>query len=217
MWVAKFAGAGNAGAANTLTAVAYSGTLGQAAPQSVAIAPNGDVVIGGNFSGNLTIGAAMTSAGSDDAFVARLDAVTYGPVFNAIRFGGSGIDLVKGVSVTSFGDIVATGTFNPSSTTFKAANGGFDTNGAVQLNTSGTVAADIFVAKFNGATGATDDAKAYGDAGTQNGDGIVVNRFGGANQVAFVGTISGTYSYGTVGPVTAAGGTDAGLVFANLQ
>ncbi len=218
MWVAKFAGAGDgAGHAGTLAAVAYSGTTGTATPNGLAIGPAGDLVVGGQFAGNLTIGAAMTVSGGDDAFVAKLDGITLAPVWNAVRFGGTGLDLVKSVAVTSFGDIVVTGTFNPSTSAFKTANGGFDTNGAVSLNTSGTTASDMFVAKLNGGTGATDDADAYGDLGTQNGDGIVVNRFGG-NQVTFVGTLMGTADFGgAAGAVTAAGGTDAVLVFSHLQ
>jgi hypothetical protein len=213
-WVTRFAGATGV----VQSAVAYNGTLGQVYPRGIAVAPNGDVVIGGNFSGNVALGATtLTSGGSDDGFVVRLDALTLAPVW-AVRVGGSAIDLVKGVSVTSFGDVVAVGTFNPASATFKAANGGFDTSGAAQLTVSGAAAADIFVLKLNGSTGATDFAAAYGDAGTQNGDAIVVNRFGATpNHIAFTNTISGTYSYGTIGPISAAGGTDAGLVFAHLQ
>ena len=217
MWVAKFAGAGNGtGGASTLAAVAYNGTLGTVTPNSLAIGPSGDLVVGGQFAGNLTVGAPMTVAGGDDAFVAKLDGITLAPAWNAVRFGGTGLDLVKSVAVTSFGDIVVTGTFNPSTTAFKTANGGFDTNGAVSLNTSGTTASDMFVAKFNGGTGATDFAAAYGDPGTQNGDGIVANRFGG-NQITFVGTLSGNVTFGAAGAVAAAGGTDTVLVFSHLQ
>jgi hypothetical protein len=216
IWVAKFAGAGSAGGASTLAAVAYNGTLGVANPVSLAVAATGDVVVGGSFGGNLTIGAAMASAGSDDAFVAKLNGITLAPAWNALRFGGTGVDIVKGVAVTSLGDIVVTGNFAPSSASVRAANGGVDTSGAVKLLSAG--AADMFVAKFNGGTGATDGAAAYGDAGTQNGDGMAVNRFGATpDGIAFVGTISGTFSFGAVGPVTAAGGTDVGLVFAKLQ
>ncbi len=217
MWVAKFAGAGNGtGGASTLAAAPYSGTNGVATPNSLAVGPTGDLVAGGQFTGNLTIGAAMTSPGGDDAFVAKLDGITLAPVWNAIRFGGTSADLVKSVSETSFGDIVVTGTMSPSTLAFRTANGGFDTNGAVSLNTTGTTAPDMFVAKFNGGTGATDFAAAYGDAGTQNGDGIVTNRFGG-DQITFVGSLSGSATFGAAGAVTAAGATDSVLVFSHLQ
>ncbi len=217
MWVAKFAGAGNGtGGASTLAAAPYSGTNGVATPNSLAIGPTGDLVAGGQFTGNLTIGAAMTSPGGDDAFVAKLDGITLAPVWNAIRFGGTSADLVKSVSVTSFGDIVVTGTMNPSTLAFRTANGGFDTNGAVSLNTTGTAAPDMFVVKLDGATGAAADARAYGDAGTQNGDGAAVNRFGG-DQVSIAGTLAGTVDFGgTAGAITAAGARDTVLVFGTV-
>ena len=217
MWVAKFAGAGDgAGKASTLAAVAYNGTFGTVTPNSLAIGPSGELVVGGQFAGNLTIGAGMTSPGGDDAFVAKLDGITLAPVWNAVRFGGTGLDLVKSVAVTSFGDIVVTGWFNPSTIAFRTANGGFDTNGAVSLNTHGTTASDMFVAKLDGGTGATDSAAAYGDAGTQNGNGIVVNRFG-ANQVSIAGTLAGTADFGgAAGAITAAGAMDTVLVFGTV-
>ena len=216
MWVARFAGAGNgSGGASTKQALAYSGTLGQTYPRSLAVAPNGDVVVGGNFSGNLAIGTTLTSGGSDDAFVARLGATSLAPVW-AVRLGGSAIDVVKGVATTSTGDVVAVGTFNPSSATFKAANGGADTSGAALLTTSGTAAPDIFVLKLAGATGATDGAKSYGDAGTQNGDAVVANRFG-ADQVTFGVTFTGAAAFGPAGTVTGGGAIDEVLVFSRFQ
>jgi hypothetical protein len=217
MWVAKFAGAGNgSGGASTLRAVAYSGTGGTVNANALAVGPSGELVVGGQFAGNLTLGAAMTSNGGDDAFVAKLDGATLAPVWNALQFGGTALDLVRSVSVTSLGDILVTGTFNPSTAAFRTANGGFDTVGALPLVAHGTTASDMLVGHFD-ATGGTIDGRAYGDAATQNGDGVVANRFG-ADQVSIVGTGSGTIDFGgAAGAVTAAGGTDALLVFAAIQ
>jgi Beta-propeller repeat len=216
MWVAKFAGAGNgSGGPSTLRAVAYNGTSGTVNPNGLAIGPSGEVVVGGQFAANLTIGAAMTSNGGDDGFIAKLDGTALAPVWNALQFGGTALDFVKSVSVTSFGDIVATGTFNPATAAFRSANGS-DTIGALTLTATGTTASDMFVAKFNGDTGARDGQNAYGDAGTQNGDGIVVNRSGG-DQITFVGALSGSANFGPAGNIAAAGGTDAVLVFSHLQ
>jgi len=217
MWVARFAGAGNgSGGASTRQAVAFSGTVGQAIPQSLAVAASGEVVVGGYFSGNLTLGATvLTSGGSQDGFVARLGATSFSPAW-AVRLGGSAIDLVKSVGTTSAGDVVAVGTFNPSSAAFKAASGGPDTSGAAALTTSGTTAPDIFLLRLAGATGATQDAKAYGDAGTQNGDSLAVNRFGG-DQVTFGVTFTGAAAFGGAGTVTGAGAIDEVLVFSRIQ
>jgi hypothetical protein len=211
IWVARFDGATGV----TTQAVAYSGTLGNAIPRSLAIAPNGDVALGGSFTGNLTIGAALTTAGSEDGFVALLDGTTFAPVWNAVRFGGTGLDLIRSVAVTSFGDIVVQGNFLVSSTAFRTANGGNDTNGFAGLLSQGT--ADIIVAKLNGLTGATDGVAAYGNTTTQSGDVIAVNRFGSTpNQIVFTSSSAGTVNFG--GPIfTATGTNDVALVFANLQ
>jgi hypothetical protein len=119
------------------------------------------------------------------------------------------------VAVTSFGDIVAQGNFLTSSAAFRTANGGNDTNGFAGLLSLGT--ADIIVAKLNGLTGATDAATGYGNATTQSGDVIAVNRFGATpNQIVFTNTSAGTVNFG--GQVfTATGTNDVALVFANLQ
>ena len=158
-------------------------------------------------------------------FLAKLDSIALAPAWNAIRFGGSGIDLIKSVASTSYGDIVVAGTVNPSSSTFKSANGGFDTNGAVQLSVNGTTAPDQFLVKFNGQTGAVDNPAGtiltYGDPTTQNGDTVVVNRFTvvpvARDRVAFGGAFSGTVTYGAAGSISAVNGTDQSLVFGNLQ
>jgi hypothetical protein len=218
MWVAKFDGATGA----CTSAVAYLGTLGNAVPRSLAIAPASgvitanSVVVAGSFTGNLTIGtgapALMTTAGSEDGFVVLLDSVTLGPVWNPVRFGGTGLDLVTSVAVTSFGDIVALGTFNASSVAFHTANGGNDTNGGFGIISQG--GADFFVAKFNGQTGATDGAAGYGNAGSQGGNVLSVNRFG-TNQTAFTGSSPGTVLFPP--SYTSVGATDVALVFGNVQ
>jgi hypothetical protein len=124
-------------------------------------------------------------------------------------------DLVSGVAVTAFGDIIVTGAFTASTAAFKTANGGKDTNGIAQLANAG--GADAFVLKLNGATGALDSAAAYGDAASQNGDRAAVNRYG-ANEISLAGTFGGTMNFGSpAGSITAAGSADAYLVTAKLQ
>jgi hypothetical protein len=221
-WVAKFAGAGNgAGSARTLAAVSY-GTTGNAVvrPTALAVLPGGDLVVGGAFSTTAIIGASMTSGGSDDAFVVRLAGAgatpTLAPVWNAIRFGGSGAETVRGVAATSSGDIVAVGTVPAASSAFKAANGGFDTSGVFQLAVSGTTAPDLYVAMISGATGAPITARTYGDANTQSGDAIAVNRLGPVNQVALAASVSGSATFGAAGAVTAVDVSDAALVFGTI-
>lgn len=217
LWVAKFNG--NTGA--TLAAVAYSGATGGILPQVGAVNAGGDFFVGGNFSGSPTIGAALTSAGSDDAFVAKFDKATLAPAVNAVRIGGTQVDTIKGLAITSYGDVVATGTINPSSAAFKAGNGGFDTTGISQLAVNGASSPDQFVVKLNGTSLGREDAKVFGDAGTQNGDSVVVNRYTtGATRDAITlgGTLTGSASYGApAGTLTAGNAIDQSLVFATLQ
>jgi len=209
LWIARFDGATGA----TLAAAAFNGTLGNAVPRALSVSAAGDIAVGGSFTGNLTIGAAMTTAGSEDAFVALLHS-DFSVAWNAVRIGGTALDLVRSVAFTSFGDIVALGNFNPSSAAFRTANGGNDTNGAAGLLSAGS--ADAMVLKINGLTGATDDAKSYGNAATQSGDTIAVNRFG-ANQISFTNTSGGTVTYAPGVVYTAVDANNVALVLANLQ
>jgi hypothetical protein len=218
MWLAKFNGASGA----TLAAVAFSGPAGQILPQVATVDAAGDVFVGGNFSGSPVFGATtLTSAGSDDAFVAKLDRATLAPVVGPVRVGGSGADSIKGLAVTSAGGVLATGTINPSSSTFQAAHGGFDTTGMAQLHVNGATAPDQLLVKLNGSTLATEFAVLYGDPGNQAGDAVAANRFSATNQdaITFVGTLNGTVSYGpAAGSISATAGLqDVSLVFARLQ
>ncbi len=208
MWIAKFDGATGA----TLSATAFSGTSGNAIPRSLAIEAGGKIAVAGSFSGNLTIGAALTSTGSEDGFIAALSS-TFAPSWNAVRIGGTALDLVRSVDFTSFGDIVAVGNFAASSAAFRTTNGG-DTTGAAVLTSLG--GADVMVLKLNGLTGATDSSAGYGNAGTQSGDTMAVNGLAAANHVTFTATSGATVNFGTA-VFTATGAADAAVVFANLQ
>jgi hypothetical protein len=218
MWLARFNGATGA----TLAAVAFSGPTGAIRPQVATCDAAGNVFVGGRFSGAPVFGAfTITSGGSDDAFVAKLDRATLGPVVAPARVGGSGVDTVTGLAITSAGDLIATGTVSPSSAAFKAANGGFDTTGMAQLNVAGTTATDQLVVKLDGATLATGFASLYGDPVTQGGDSVVVNRYSATNRdaITLTGTLTGTVSYGaTAGSTsTTPGFIDVSLIFGKVQ
>jgi hypothetical protein len=217
MWLAKFDGSTGA----VLAAVAYSGPSGTMLPQVATVDASGNVLVGGNFSGAPAFGAfTITSGGSDDGFVAKFNGTTLAPTTSPVRIGGSGVDLVKGLAVTSYGDVLVTGTVNPASAVFKAANGGFDTSGIAAFTVFGGTSPDQFVAKLNRTTLATEFATVYGDGGTQNGDAVVVNRFAtGASRdaVTFCGTLTGTATYGAAGSISALNALDVSLVFGKLQ
>jgi hypothetical protein len=205
MWVARFNAAGV-----LQKAVTYTGTLGFANPTALAVNPqglagDGGVYVVGAFTGNLTVGGVTISdQGNSDAFFVKLDGTTLAPAWDVRRFGGIDLDQLKSVATTSAGDAVMVGSIGTAPTT-----------GAAVLTSAGS--SDIVVLKVNGATGITDQALAYGSALTQTGDEVEVNRWGG-DQVAFIGAISGTVSFGaTAGNISAAKVSDAALVFARIQ
>jgi hypothetical protein len=204
LWVAKFDGATGAG----LASAAFGNPTGQVAPKSLAADAAGKLVIAGNFSAALPMGATtLTSAGGTDAFIAKLDpAAALAPMW-AVRLGGTGGDTANGVATTSTGDVVATGLFNKTAT------------GLATLTASGTTAADVFLLDLDGATGAANFSAAYGDPVTQSGDGVAVNRFGGgANQFAAVGTLNGSIPFpAPAGTVTATGNVDVFLLVGPIQ
>jgi Bacterial Ig domain len=208
LWIAKFNGA----TGQTLAAAKFNGTAGSAIPRAIAIAPNANIAVAGSFTGNLVIGAQIVGAGSEDGFIALLDPA-FAPVWNAVRIGGTAADLVRTVAFTSLGDIVAMGQFGASSASFRTTNGG-DTTGLATLTSLGGI--DAMVLKLNGATGATEGAKSYGNSGTQSGDVVAVNRFGG-DEISFTITSFGSVDFGGGVTYTSGAAADVALVLAKLQ
>jgi hypothetical protein len=201
LWVAKFNGATGAAISSTV----FSGTLGNAVPFSL-VATSTEVVVGGQFTSNVTIGSTLTSAGAGDAFVAMLAPSSLAPVW-AVRLGGGGSDVANGVAVDSYGDVIATGLFFGTATM---------TGTATTVATPGA-ASNPFVLKLNGGTGAVEDVKSFSDAATATGDAIAVNRFG-ANQISLAGTLNATMTVpAPAGNVSATNVTDVYLIPAILQ
>jgi len=229
VWVAKFAGAGGTGnTAQTLAATAYTVTSGVAQPLAITTDLNGDLILGGTYTANLTVGTgtgALTlnsSAGAEDAFFAKVSGANLNSASWLIRFGGSLGETVGSMSTTSFGDVLVTGTFSASSAAFRTANGGHDTTGAAALNNAGAAGSgstDSYLMKLNRSTGATEFSAAYGNPGAQTGDFVWVNRYGSTpNDIAFSGSFAGPMNFGgTSSPITSVGVSDAYLVFAHLQ
>jgi hypothetical protein len=188
LWVAKFDGA-------TGTPMAAAVFLGSnnVVPAAIAADGAGNVILGGSFTGSVAFGATtLTGAGGTDAWIAKLGP-GLAPAW-AVRLGGPAADAVKGLAVDGAGGVIVTGFFTQTTT------------GAAVLTASGTSAADVFLLKLDGATGATHFAAAYGDGATQTGDGIAVNRAGG-NEFAVTGTLNGSVTFpAPAGTVTASSG-----------
>jgi hypothetical protein len=181
LWVARFDGS-----TGTALSQASFGGLGQITPNGLAVDGSGRLFIAGSFTAGVPFGTTMlTSAGGQDAFVAKLDS-GLAPLW-AVRLGGSGGDAANRVAVDSSGDATVVGLF------FKT------TTGAAALTASGTTAADAFVLKLGGATGQTQFAAAYGDANPQTADRIAINRQGAGavkDLPVFGGSFSGTIDFG---------------------
>jgi hypothetical protein len=159
----------------------------------------GDVFLTGQFLGTINFGgSAMTSAGNEDIFLAKLSGVSGGHVWSK-RLGSTAPDAGYGVAVDGGGNVAITGFFA----------GSVDFGG-------GTIVAqvyDIFVAKYSSA-GTYISARRYGDPvglyESQYGDAIAMS---GSGTIFITGHFVGTLDFGAAGQATSvfAGGSDAYL------
>jgi hypothetical protein len=89
----------------------------EASAQSIAVTPNGEVVIAGFFNSSLTLGSnVLTSQGglASNGFVAILDAAD-GSAKSAFSFGGTVADVANSVQLTHDGHLRVSGTLTGSS------------------------------------------------------------------------------------------------------
>jgi hypothetical protein len=153
---------------------------------------SGDVVIAGKLRKTIDFGGGpLESAGSDDVFVARLDAE--GNHIWSKRFGDNAAQVVRGVSADLNGNTVVVGQFT----------GVLDFGGGPLTSKGGL---ELFVAKLD-AAGAHQWSVRFADVGA-----IGVNAFGTATDasgsVLIAGEFGSTVDFGG-GPLTSAGGLDA--------
>ena len=151
---------------------------------------DGSAIVTGPFDGTATFGTTtLTSAGSNDVFVARISAT--GEWLWAIRAGGSESDVAWGVSVSTDGSAIVTGWFRASATF-----------GATTLTTAGV--ADVFVAKVS-ASGEWLWARGAGGTGSDVGHEAGVSTDGSA---IVTGSFRGSATFGDT-TLTSAGTGDA--------
>ncbi|MDH4338702.1 MAG: T9SS type A sorting domain-containing protein [Candidatus Krumholzibacteria bacterium] len=168
------------------------GSTAQELAQSLAIAPTGNVIIAGSFSGTVDFGSAiLVSAGSSDAVVVALTAGG-GNLWS--RRGGSNLtDNCYGVDVDASGNVFATGTF------YGTANfGGGD------LVSAG--ANDIWLTKYN-SSGVHQWSRRMGGASFDYGYGVAADASGA---VVVTGTFYETVDFGG-GDLVSAGSSDVFL------
>jgi hypothetical protein len=146
-----------------LTSFAYT--------ESVKLDSSGNIYTTGSFFGtaNFDPGAGtfnLTSAGSGDIFVSKLD--SSGNFLWAKSFGGSSDDFGYSVSIDSSGNIFTTGYF--------AGTADFDPgDGITNLTSAGN--RDVFVSKLN-SSGALLWAKSFGGSSNDTGESIAVDSTG---------------------------------------
>jgi hypothetical protein len=173
-------------------ACSWSARFGDAATQvgtGIAVDATGNVLVTGYFAGGIDFGGgALTSAGTYDVFVAKLDgAGAYGW---ARRFGDADAQAGGGVTTDMAGNVVVTGIMK----------GQADFGGGPLASGGGK---DIFVAKLDGA-GAHLWSKRYGDDQDQGGTSVAVDP---AGNVLVTGYMAGTVDFGG-GALVSPGGWD---------
>src|SRR5439155_13481826 len=135
------------------------------------------IVMGGTFSGAITIGAnSLASAGSFDVFVAKVSS-DGNTVLWAKRHGGTGADYMTALAVDSAGDVATAGYFS----------GSIDLGGGGQSAGGST---DIFVAKYSGLDGSWKWSKVFGASGSDAAYGIATHPRTG--NVLVTGAFNGT-------------------------
>jgi hypothetical protein len=159
--------------------------------ESVAVDAGGNASIAGYFQGGVDFGTGLlTSAGGNDAFVARYD--VNGNALWSKRWGGAGDDRATGLAVDSLGNVIATGTFT----------GDVSFGGPTLSNPGG---ADIFLVKTSSA-GAHVWSKGYGtsSAVSETANAVAVDV---SDNVLLTGAIVGGVDFGG-GPLNGTGSYD---------
>jgi hypothetical protein len=194
IFVAKFSATGQ-----HLWSKAFGGTSTDAV-RGIAVDGAGDVVLTGQFLNTINFGGpALTSAGFEDIFLAKLSGAAGAHLWSK-RFGSdSTTDAGYGVAVDSTGNVAMTGYYGPSA----------DFGGGIII----AQAYDIFVAKYS-STGGYISARRYGDP-PGNYDGQFGNAIAmsGGGSIYITGHFVGTLTFGAGGQKTSTqfGGNDAFL------
>ena len=185
-------------------AFALAKSMGGAGTQmsfSIAVDSSGNIYTTGSFYSTTDFDpgagiANLISAGERDIFISKLD--SNGNFIWAKRLGGTSIDIGKGITVDSSGNVYTTGQFLDTVDFDPGA-------GIANLVSAGN--ADIFVSKLD-SNGDFVWAKSMGKAGWEYGNSIAVDTSGNVHTTGtFEGTVDFNPSAGTAN-LTSAGFTD---------
>jgi hypothetical protein len=170
----------------------WSKRFGETATQNavgIAVSASGDVAITGLMAGSADFGGGLiTSAGSNDTYVARFN--TAGSYVFAKRFGDSVAQVGNAIGFDPSGNVVAAGHFL----------GTIDFGGGALTTAGGN---DVYLVKLDPA-GNHVWSKRFGDASAQTTSSVVVD---GGGAIVLTGSMAGTTNFGG-GNLTSAGGND---------
>lgn len=153
---------------------------------AVSVSAGGDIALTGYFQGTANFGGQnLTSAGANDAFLARYD--MNGREVWSKRFGGSSDDRGMTVAIDGQGAVIAAGSFL----------GTVDFGGGAVANTGG---ADIYLAKYS-SNGNYAWARAFGTSANV-GEMVSSVAVDGSNNVLVTGAIVNTVDFGGGGLAT---------------
>ena len=154
---------------------------GQAdAGRAIAVAPDGSIVVTGQFQGTSAFGpTSLTSAGEEDMFVAKYDPA--GNLLWARRAGGSAFDQGLAIATDGVGNVLIAGFFQ-----------GTASFGSTNLNSSGE--SDAFLAKYTPDGGLLWVRKAGGN-GSDEAYGLAVD---GAGHAYLTGSVTGPGVFGSL-------------------
>ena len=159
--------------------------------RGIATDSSGNVYVIGKYSGSFTIGSTtLTSAGSNDVFVAKYD--TSGTAQWARSIGGTSSDTGRSIATDSAGNVYVTGIYY-----------GSVTIGSTTLNS--LYSYDTFVVKYD-TSGTVQWAKSIGGTNSDYGYGIAADS---AGNVYVTGIYSGTATFAPGTTLTSAGYSDA--------
>ena len=143
------------------------GGTGTDSGEDIATDSSGNVYVIGQYSGSVTIGSTtLTSAGSDDVFVAKYD--TSGTVQWARSISGTGPDFGYGIATDSSGNVYVTGRYLGGTVTFAPGT---------TLTNNITGSSDVFVAKYD-TSGTVQWARGFGGQSSDSGYGIATDSSG---------------------------------------
>jgi beta-propeller repeat-containing protein len=165
------------------------GNLSSQQGNAVAFDIDGNIYLAGSFQGTIDFGGgALTSAGSDDVYLAKLD--PKGKQIWARQFGGSSSEAALYLGVDKLGNVYASGTFS----------GSVDFGGGLLTSTGGN---DIFVLALD-EFGQHLWSKRAGDVGSDLIGSMAVDPDG---SVYLTGRFAYSIDFGS-GSITSAGGDD---------